>query len=89
MSASLKHDYIRATPKWRKLGARYDAVIINGFEGYEFAHVYAIFAVGIHPVTYHIALVRRYKNAGHHTSSDYIQLQDVDDIDCIFVDSII
>lgn len=89
MSAGLKYEYIRATPKWRKSGERYDAAIINGPEGHEFVQIYAFFKVTIHPNTFFIALVRHYQYMGWHSSSGYIQLKDIDDIDYIFTDTII
>jgi hypothetical protein len=89
MSAALRHDYLRATPIWRKLGARYDGALVNGPDGHEFVQIYGFFTVTLHPTIYRVALIRRYCNAERHPSSNYIQLEDQDDIDYIFADTII
>jgi hypothetical protein len=89
MSAALKYDYLRATPRWRKQASRYDSALINGSNGPEFAQIYGFFTVTLHPTVYRVALIRRYCNVGRHPSSDYIQLKDKDDIDYIFADTII
>jgi hypothetical protein len=89
MSAALKHDYIRASPKWRNLGARYDAAIINGPDGHEFVQIYAFLKLTVHSHTFSIALVRHYQQMGRHPSSGYIQLKDIEDFDYIFTDTII
>jgi hypothetical protein len=89
MSATIKYDYLRATPKWRGEGPRYDCALINGADKFEFAKILACFTILLSSVTYRIALAHRYRLVGRHESSDYIQLVDDGDIDFIFVDSII
>ena len=89
MSAALKYDYLWATPRWRKQSPQYDCVLINGFSGPEFAQIYGFFTVTLHPATYRVALVHHYCNVGCHLSSNYIQLENKDDIDYIFADIII
>jgi len=89
MSTSLECEYLRATPRWRKSGPRYDGAIINGPDGHEFAQVYGFFMVTLHPAIYRVALIRRYRCVGRHASSDYIQLEDSDKFDFIFADTII
>jgi hypothetical protein len=89
MSAAIKYDYLRATPIWRKQGKRYDAALINGSDGPEFAQVYGFFTVTLCPTIYRVALIRRYRNIGRHPSSNYILLEDKDNIDFIFADTII
>jgi hypothetical protein len=89
MSAALKYDYLRATPRWRKQGTQYDGALINGSNGPEFAQIYGFFTVILHPAIYRVALIHRYCNVGRHPSSNYIQLEDNDDIDYIFADTII
>lgn len=89
MSASLKHDYLHATPTWRKSGRRYDGALIQGPNGYEFVQIYALYKVSIHPKVYQVALVRHYHFIGRHSSSDYIQLEDKSDTGFIFVETIV
>ena len=89
MSATIKYDYVRSTPQWRKTGARYDCVIFNGLNGLEFASILALFTLRMSTTDLRVALIRRYHSVGRHSSSDYIQLQDVNQIDFIFADSIV
>jgi hypothetical protein len=89
MSAVLKYDLLRATPRWRKTGPRYDCVLINGASQPEFAKVYGLFSVRLSSAAYRIALIHRYRSMGRHTSSEYIELTDNGDFDFIFIDTII
>jgi hypothetical protein len=89
MSAALQHDYVRSTPHWRNTGARYDCVVFNGLNGLEFASILALFTVCTLTTDLRVALIRRYHSVGRHSSSDYIQLQDVNQIEFIFADSIV
>ena len=76
MSATLKYDYVRSTPVWRNAGARYDCVIFNGPNGLEFAKILAFFILHTSTTNYRLALIHQYHSIGHHSPSDYIQLQD-------------
>jgi len=89
MSATLKYDLLRATPRWRKTGPRYDSALINGASQLGFAKVYGLFSVRLSSATYRIALIHRYRFMGRHTSSEYIELEDDGDFDFVFVDTII
>jgi hypothetical protein len=89
MSAALKSDLIRATPRWRKKGSRYDCAVINGTNQLEFVKVYGCFSVRFSTMTYRVALVHRYQYMGRHQSSGYIELEDGVDFDFVFVDTII
>jgi hypothetical protein len=91
MSAAIKHDILRATPRWRKTGPRYDCALING-DGdgqLDFVKIYGFFSVRLSSMTYRIALIHRYHFVGRHPSSEYIELQDGGDFGFIFVDTII
>jgi hypothetical protein len=89
MSAALKHDILRATPRWQKTGSRYDCALINGDGRLEFAKVYGFFSVRLSSMTHRIALIHRYCFMGRHPSSEYIELQDGHDFDFVHVDTII
>jgi hypothetical protein len=89
MDATLKYDYVHSTPQWRKTGARYDCVVFNGLNCLEFASILALFTLHTLTIDLCVALICRYHSVGRHSSSDYIQLQDVNQIDFIFVDSIV
>ena len=90
MSATLKHDLVRSTPDWRSTGTRYDCVVFNGLNGLEFASILGFFTLQTLTTTEHrVALTRRYCSIGRHSSSGYIQLQDTNQIEFIFVDSIV
>ena len=88
MSATLKYDYVHATPLWRRAGARYDCVVFNGPNSLEFANVLAFFSLRT-TLDHKVALIRRYQSIGCHASSDYIQLQDQNQMEFIFADSIV
>jgi hypothetical protein len=89
MSAAIKYDYLRSTPKWRGQGPRYDCALINGANNIEFVKVMAYFTVEVSSTTYRVALVHRYRSVGRHASSEYIRLKDDGNMDFIFVDTII
>ena len=89
MSAVLKYDLLHATPQWRKIGPRYDCVLINGTSQLEFAKVYGLFSVRLSSAAYCVALIHHYHSMGRHTSSEYIELTDNGDFDFIFIDTII
>lgn len=88
MSSILKQDILRATPKWRGKGARYDCVLINGVDGPQFAKVYILFLLSIASNTYRIAFVRHYDSIGRHPSSNYIRLQE-SNVGFVLVDTIL
>jgi hypothetical protein len=89
MSGMVKYDRLRATPKWRKTGARHDCALINGTPHNEFVRVFACFTIHLLPATYRVALVRRFRFVGRHPDSDYIQLAAIDHFDFVFIDTII
>jgi hypothetical protein len=91
MSAAIKHDILRATPRWRKTGPRYDCALINGNSDsqLDFVKIYGLFSVRLSSMTYRIALIHHFRFVGRHPSSEYIELQDGNDFGFIFVDTII
>jgi hypothetical protein len=89
MDASIKCDILRATPRWRKMGPRYDNVLINGPAGFQFAQVYVFFTIKVASKLNRLALVNVYRTVGRHMSSNYIQLENIEDVKFIFVDTII
>ena len=89
MSAAFKQDYVCSTPHWRNTGPRHDCVVFNGLNGLEFASILALFTLRTLTTDLRVALIRRYHSVGRHSSSDYLQLQDVNQIDFIFADSIV
>ena len=89
MSGAVKYDCLRATPRWRKSGARHDCALINGPPHLEFVKVFACFTIHLSSRTYRVALVRRFRSVGRHPASDYIQLADANHFDFVFIDTII
>lgn len=83
-------DISHISDNWRGKGKRQDYVLLDGGNGaILFAQILGLFQLRLGTNRYGIALVRIFKYHGREKLSETIQLEDVDEIEFVFIESCI